>query len=86
MSRATPPERYPWWVRLTLLGSRTRRSQWFWVAFEALAGVVLLWLALTETSPTGRILYLIAAAWAFVVAVASFGTILWIDRNGEWPS
>ena len=77
-----PPERYPWWVKLTLLGSRTRRSQWFWIGFELVVGAVLL--ALAIDTGAGRVLYLIAAIWAFVVAAMSYATILWIDRNGEW--
>ena len=78
-----PSDSYPWWVKLTLLGSRTRRSQWFWIGFELLVGATLVWLAIDERG-AGRILTLIAAAWAFVVAVVSYATIKWIDRNGEW--
>ncbi len=77
-----PPERYPWWVKVTLLGSRTRRSQWFWIGFELVTGAVLVALALDTGD--GRVLYVIAAIWAFVVAAMSYATILWIDRNGEW--
>jgi hypothetical protein len=81
-----PPERYPWWVKLTLLGFRTRRSQWIWVSFEVLTIFVLVYLALTETDGATRALYLIAALWAFIVAAVSFRTITWVDRNGEWKA
>jgi hypothetical protein len=78
-----PPERYPWWVKLTLFGARTRRSQWFWVGFEIVVGVALVWAAFSETG-VGRQLNVIAAAWALGLAVVSYMTIVWIDRNGEW--
>lgn len=78
-----PPERYPWWVKLTLLGSRTRRSQWFWIGFEMIVGAVLVVLAIDEAGP-GRILFLVAATWAFLVAAASIATIGWIDDHGRW--
>ena len=83
MEQRVPPERYPWWVKLTLLGARTRRSQWFWIGFEIVVGVALVWVALSETG-VGRQLNVVAAAWAFLVAGVSYVTILWIDRNGVW--
>ena len=83
MMQRVPPEKYPWWVKLTLFGSRTKRSQWFWIGFEIVVGAALVWAALGETG-VGRQLNVIAAAWAFGLAVLSYATILWIDRNGEW--
>jgi hypothetical protein len=79
-----PPERYPWWVKLTLFGSKTRRSQWLWVSFEFFVGLVLVYLALTETNAGARFLQVIAALWAFTLAAASVLTIRWMDRHGEW--
>jgi hypothetical protein len=83
MTQRVPPERYPWWVKFTLLGSRTRKSQWFWIGFELVVGAVLVWTAFGE-SGAGRQLYVIAAAWAFVLAGLSIATVQWVDRNGEW--
>ena len=83
MEQRVPPERYPWWVKVTLLGARTRRSQWFWIGFELVVGVALIWAALGEVG-VGRQLTAIAAAWAFGLAAVSFATLLWVDRNGEW--
>lgn len=80
-----PPERYPWWVKLTLMGSRTRRSQWLWISFELFVGLVLIYLALTETSGVARILQFFAALWALTLAAVSVFTIQWVDRYGEWP-
>jgi hypothetical protein len=70
-------------VKFTLLGSRTRKSQWFWIGFELVVGAVLVWIAFGETG-AGRQLYVIAAAWAFVLAGLSIATVQWMDRNGEW--
>lgn len=83
MTPRVPPERYPWWVKFTLLGSRTRRSQWFWIGFEVVVGLALIWTAFGETG-AGRQLYVIAAGWAFLLAAVSYATIVWVDRNGEW--
>ena len=79
-----PSDRYPWWVKLTLLGSKTRQSQWFWFSFEIFVAIVLIYLALTETNLTGRIVQAVAAFWAVLLAAASFATIRWMDEHGEW--
>jgi hypothetical protein len=68
---------------LTLLGSRTRRSQWFWIGFEVVVGLALVWTAFGETG-AGRQLYVVAAGWAFFLAALSFATLRWVDQNGEW--
>ena len=83
MVEPVPPERYPWWVKLTLFGSRTRRAQWFCLGFDIVVGLALVWAAFGEAG-VGRQLTVIAAGWAFVLAAASYATIVWIDRNGEW--
>lgn len=82
MGGGVPPE-YPWWVRFSLLGARTRRSQWFWVGLSVAAGILLIVFA-ADTAGPARIVYLIAASWAFVATGLYSSTIRWIDRHGTW--
>ena len=76
-------DQYPWWVRFSLLGARTRGSQWFWVGLSIVVGVLLIVFAADTVGPA-RIVYLIAAAWAFVAATLYWATIRWMDRHGNW--
>ena len=82
MGGGVPPE-YPWWVRFSLLGARTRRSQWFWVGLSVAAGVLLTVFAADTLGPA-RYVYLIAAAWAFIASALYWSTIRWMDRHGTW--
>ena len=83
MAGRLPPERYPWWVKFSLLGAQTRTSQWFWVAASLLVGFVLIWFALGDEG-IARILILIAASWSFVTTALYLATIRWMDRHGTW--
>ncbi len=83
MRGSIPPERYPWWVKFSLLGAGTRRSQWFWVGLSIAAGILLFVFAADTVGPA-RIVYVIAAAWAFVAAGLYWSTIRWMDRHGSW--
>ena len=83
MEQRVPPDRYPWWVKLSRLGASSRRSQWFWVVFEFVGAGVLVYFAITE--PDSSAVYLVFAALAIAIGVLSITTIFWMDRHGEWP-
>jgi hypothetical protein len=81
-----PAERYPWWVRLTLMaGGRTRRGQWIYVGLSLLSAAVcaVLFVALELRTTTavllgvGAVAFVISAAWYLL-------SIRWIDTNGTW--
>lgn len=83
MNGGIPPDRYPWWVKFTLLGAQSRASQWFCVIASLGAGFALL--ALAGTDRTGfRIWLALGAAWGFIAAALYYGTIRWMDRHGGW--
>ena len=84
MTERVPPERYPWWVRLSLLGAQSRISQWFWVGASLLATVILFVFAAGETGIV-RALFAFAALWGLVAAGLYYFTIRWMDRHGTWP-
>jgi hypothetical protein len=78
-----PPERYPWWVKFSLMGAKTRNAQWFWVIASIVAGVIVLLLVYTDRR--GFDVWLgLAGLWGFAAAGLYFATILWMDRNGNW--
>ena len=83
MSQRVPPDQYPWWVRFSLLGGRTRRSQWFWTGLGVAVGLLLILFAVDTLGPA-RVVYVLAAAWAFVAAGLYGFTIRWMDRHGTW--
>jgi hypothetical protein len=79
-----PPERYPWWVKFSLIGAKSRSSQWFWVFASLGAAVLLIVLGFMETGPW-RYLLGLAAIWAFIAAGLYYFTIRWMDKHGAWP-
>lgn len=83
MGGGMPSDRYPWWVRFSLMGGRTRSRQWFWTGLSIVAGILLIVFAADRVGPA-RIVYLLAAAWAFVAATLYWSTIRWMDRHGSW--
>ena len=81
-----PPERYPWWVRFTLLaGGRTRRGQQLYIVASIIAAVVCAaLLAMLNPRPITA-LSLGVGAVGFVLSAAWYAlSIGWIDRNGSW--
>lgn len=76
-------DQYPWWVRFSLVGARTRNSQWFWVGLSLVVGALLLVFAREAAGPA-KFVYLFAAAWALVAAGLYWSTIRWMDRHGTW--
>jgi bacteriorhodopsin len=84
VTERVPPERYPRWVRFSLLGASNRASQWFWVVASVVAGAMLLIFARNDPGP-GKIVYLFAGLWGFGAAGLYFATIRWMDKHGTWP-
>ena len=93
---ASHRSKYPWWVKSPY--SRQDAAQPVVLDFRTSSRACVgcdrrdpvtsrcrraLFVSLGETG-AGRQLYVIAAAWAFVLAAVSYATILWMDRNGEW--
>jgi len=85
MEPRVPPERYPWWVKFSRLGARSRTSQMFWVAASVGAAVLCFALAVDETGPFRAVLA-IAGTWGFISGGLYFGTIRWMDQHGSWES
>jgi hypothetical protein len=83
LDERVPPDRYPWWVKFSRLGSRSRSSQKFWVAASVGAALLCFWLALDETG-LFRAMLALAGVWGFIAAGLYYGTIRWIDRHGSW--
>jgi hypothetical protein len=86
-----PREHWPWWVKVSLIGSSSRRAQWFWAGASAISGAVLLALAATQPradvmEALTTIVFLIAAVLAFVAAAIYWSTIRWMDRHGDWEA
>ena len=82
MNGRIPRDQYPWWVKLTIKESTSRRAAWFWFALSALfgmLGMVFLVLQIGFFAP------LIAAVGGPIAAVFYLLTIKWMDRHGEWP-
>ena len=80
--------RYPWWVRITLIGGRNRRHAWtyFWLSVVA-SPISLAYALFIARSPVGLITGLVAGLFAFPLsALAYWLTIRWMDRHGQWPT
>lgn len=80
-SDRVPPERYPWWVKFSLVGAKSRTAQWFWVFASLAAASLLLVLAYTDR---GNVWLVFGGLWGFAAAGLYFGTILWMDKRGTW--
>ena len=76
MDERRPRDQYPWWVRFSLVGARTRNSQWFWVGLSVVVGALLLVFAREADGPA-KFVYLLAAG-------LYWSTIRWMDRHGSW--
>jgi hypothetical protein len=82
VSGTAPPRQYPWWVRITMLGSSSRRALRFWSGMYLVSAVAsVLYGIWFEDDLTFGLLF---AALFFLLALAHWLTIRWIDRHGTW--
>jgi hypothetical protein len=78
--KRVPPE-WPWWVRLSLLGTKSRRALWAWTWASLALGVVLVVVGLWINRPFYAVLGAIGGPWA---AAMYWLTVRWIDQHGSW--
>jgi hypothetical protein len=77
------PREWPWWVRLTLLGTKSRAALWAWIWVSLALAVVLIIVGLWTNGP----FYTVLGAIGGPLAAAMYWlTIRWIDRNGSWDA
>jgi hypothetical protein len=82
MKRPDPRQRYPWWVRLTMLGAATRPALLFWAALYVIAAFVSLAVGLwLEEDLAYAALF---SALFLIIGVAHWLTAMWLDRHGSW--
>ena len=64
---------WPWWIRLSLLGIKTRRAALMWCGASILLGL-------------GAAIYFKDAGWLWVwiAAILYYVPLKWVDRNGSW--
>lgn len=80
-----PADRYPWWVKICLIGGRSRAAQWLYAGLSIVAaGICGLLLAVADPRPTTAALLAFGGVGFIVSAVWYLLTILWIDRHGSW--
>ncbi|MBA4063510.1 MAG: hypothetical protein C0501_07310 [Isosphaera sp.] len=82
---------YPWWVRVSLFGSRTRSRvmSYFWMSLIFCPVCLGIGLWLLAESPVFKV-----SAWMFLAAGVLFVpaallywfSVRWVDRNGRWPA
>lgn len=80
---------YPWWVRLSLAGSRTRGAVlgYFWMCLVCLPLFVGIGVWLRFESPAfalGGLLFIIAGVTSAPAALMYWLTIRWVDQHGRW--
>ena len=85
MGQRIPPERYPWWVRFTLIGARTRERQWlfFWLSL-LLAPISVYYALFLARTPGSLTAGLIGGIGLLIAALMYWLTIRWMDRHGTW--
>ena len=87
MTERMPPAAYPWWVKLCMIGARSRRAMVAYMWLSAAAAVLLVGLAVinagTLRASTATILWVGAAALALAVPWYWLA-IRWIDSHGSW--
>jgi hypothetical protein len=81
--KRVPPSEYPWWVKLGMIGSSSRRALWGWAIASLVAAaaclLVGLWLAEAYFIALGAIGFPLAALMYWL-------TIRWIDQHGSWEA
>ena len=81
MAGRLPRDQWPWWVKVGLIGSPSRKAMWAWVAASIVFGVAAAAYGLTSD----RLHYTIGGAIGGGVAALMYWlTIRWIDRHGSW--
>ena len=77
-----PRDQYPWWVKITISRTGSRRTAWnYFVLCAVLGGLgIALYMA-----GIGFFAPLIAAIGGPIGAVMYLLAIKWVDRYGEWP-
>ena len=78
--RRVPPD-WPWWVRLSLVGSKSRAALWGWALVSLALGVGLIVVGLWINRPFYAVVGAIGGPWA---AGMYWLAIRWIDRRGAW--
>jgi hypothetical protein len=81
---------YPWWVRVSLFGSRTRSQvmTWCWLCLVFCPVCLGIGIWLHGESPAFRIpsYMFIGAGVGFIPAAALYWLAArWVDRHGNWP-
>ena len=78
-----PYERFPFWVKVTMLGGIQTRSR-LWVYCVVTAVVALSLLVVGYRQPRPQLLYV--GVIGLLLAALYPAAIWWIDRNGLWSA
>jgi hypothetical protein len=85
MHDPVPRERYPWWVKFSLIGVSGRGGQWIFVWLSLASAVACIAYGLLNLDRTLGTFVLFIGGIGFPLAAAMYWlTIRWIDRHGTW--
>src|SRR5262245_47214822 len=89
MGNESDRRHYPWWVRVSLFGTRGRRDAlanfWLFLALVPLGLGIGVWL--WSQHPTFRVpalIFIIGSVSCAPLFVIYWLAIRWVDRHGQW--
>ena len=81
MQERVPPEKYPMWVKFTMMGgASTRQKAWIYCGLTVVLALVCFALSFINQ----QINWVAAGILGLSLAALYPFAIRWIDRNGDW--